>query len=249
LRRLLTPKVPRIILPLRDFLSPFPIIISFDSSTILFGRMLTKLTKNFTFIKIIAQAGRKKRVVPRISSRMTYCEYIKTISGETQRLHTEYHDNHYGFPIADDDLLFERLMFEINQAGLNWILILKKQDNFRKAFSSFSIEKVAAYGEADRARLMNDTGIIRNRLKINAAIENARIIMKLREETGSFKNWLEINALEMKDLNDWTRLFRKTFRFTGGEIVNEFLMSTGYLPGAHSPDCPVFRTINKLKEK
>src|SRR5450759_1365387 len=111
---------------------------------------------------------------------MTYCEYINTISGEKHNLHKEYHDNHYGFPIESDEELFERLMFEINHAGLNWILILKKQHNFRKAFDNFSIEKVANYGEDDFQRLMNDPGIIRNRLKINAAIENAKIILTIR---------------------------------------------------------------------
>ena len=112
---------------------------------------------------------------------MTYCEYINTITGDQLSLHKEYHDNHYGFPIENDDELFERLMFEINQAGLNWILILKKQHNFRKAFDNFNIEKVAGYGEKDFQRLMNDPGIIRNRLKINAAIENAKIILKDQE--------------------------------------------------------------------
>lgn len=177
---------------------------------------------------------------------MTYCEYIETIEGEPLRLHKEYHDNHYGFPIDDDNLLFERLMFEINQAGLNWILILKKQDNFRKAFDAYDLKKVAAYGDDDFNRLMNDPGIIRNRLKIKAAIENARIILKIREEHGSFKKWLDQNAHKMKSLEEWTKLFRKTFRFTGGEIVNEFLMSTGYLPGAHSPECPVFKRIVEI---
>lgn len=178
---------------------------------------------------------------------MTYCEYLNTITGEALELHKEYHDNHYGFPLDNDNLLFERLMFEINQAGLNWILILKKQHNFRKAFDHYNIEKVAAYGEEDFARLMNDPGIIRNRLKINAAIENARIILKLREEYGSFRKWLDINSESMRSLEDWTKLFRKTFRFTGGEIVNEFLMSTGYLPGAHAPDCPVYKKILEIK--
>jgi DNA-3-methyladenine glycosylase I len=177
---------------------------------------------------------------------MTYCEYINTISGEKHDLHKEYHDNHYGFPIKSDDELFERLMFEINQAGLNWILILKKQHNFRKAFDNFSVEKVANYGEDDFQRLMNDPGIIRNRLKINAAIENAKIILTIRKETGSFRKWLDINSEKMNSLEDWTKLFRKTFRFTGGEIVNEFLMSTGYLPGAHGPDCPVYERIKQL---
>ena len=180
---------------------------------------------------------------------MTYCEYLNTISGEKYDLHKEYHDNHYGFPLTDDNELFERLMFEINQAGLNWLLILKKQDYFRRAFDNYNIEKVAAYDEKYIERLMNDTGIIRNRLKINAAVENARIIKGIREKTGSFRKWLDIHSMEITAHEDWTKLFRKTFRFTGGEIVNEFLMSTGYLPGAHSADCPVFEKIKKIKDK
>jgi DNA-3-methyladenine glycosylase I len=178
---------------------------------------------------------------------MTYCEYILTISGEKLDLHKEYHDNHYGFPIDDDNKLFERLMFEINQAGLNWILILKKQHNFRKAFDNFDIARVAGYNEIDIQRLMNDPGIIRNKLKIKAAIENAGIVQSIQKEFGSFKLWLEMKDKEMKSLHDWTRLFKKTFKFTGGEIVNEFLMSIGYLPGAHSLDCPVYRKINKIR--
>jgi DNA-3-methyladenine glycosylase I len=180
---------------------------------------------------------------------MTYCDYIKTISGEQLLLHKEYHDNHYGFPIDDDNELFERLMFEINQAGLNWILILKKQHNFRKAFDNYRVEIVAEYGEREFQRLMNDEGIIRNRLKINAAIENAKTIIRIKNEYGSFRHWLDINSKQNETLESWTKLFRKTFKFTGGEIVNEFLMSTGYLPGAHSPDCPVYRKIEELKRK
>jgi|SRR5664279_2446721 len=178
---------------------------------------------------------------------MTYCEYITTLTGDKLSLHKKYHDNHYGFPIKNDDELFERLMFEINQAGLNWILILKKQDNFRKAFDNYNIKKVANYGEEEFLRLMNDPGIIRNRLKINSAIENAKIILKIREESDSFRKWLDNQAENHKTLEDWTRLFKKTFKFTGGEIVNEFLISTGYLPGAHSPDCPVYERIKLLK--
>ncbi len=178
---------------------------------------------------------------------MTYCEYLNTISGENLALHKEYHDNHYGFPIENDDELFERLMFEINQAGLNWILILKKQYNFRKAFDNYKIERVAKYGEKEFQRLMNDPGIIRNRLKIDAAVENAKIILKIREETSSFSKWLDIHSEKTGSLAEWTKLFKKTFKFTGGEIVNEFLISTGYLPGAHSPDCPVYKRIKLLK--
>ncbi len=178
---------------------------------------------------------------------MTYCDYIKTIKGDQLSLHKEYHDNHYGFPIDNDDELFERLMFEINQAGLNWILILKKQQNFRNAFDNFDIEKVAGYEEKDFIRLMNDAGIIRNRLKINAAIENARVLLEIKKDSGSFKKWLDLHSEETNTLEQWTKLFRKTFRFTGGEIVNEFLISTGYLPGAHSVECPVYERIAKLK--
>jgi len=178
---------------------------------------------------------------------MTYCEYINTITGDQLSLHKEYHDNHYGYPIENDNELFERLMLEINQAGLNWILILKKQHNFRKAFDNYDIDKVASYGEKEAQRLMNDPGIIRNRLKINSAIENAKIILKIRNETGSFRKWLDFHSEKINSLEEWTKLFKSTFRFTGEEIVNEFLISTGYLPGAHSPECPVYERIRKLK--
>ena len=138
-------------------------------------------------------------------------------------------------------------MFEINQAGLNWILILKKQNNFRRAFDNYKIEKVANYGEKEFQRLMNNQDIIRNRLKIKAAIENAKIILDIRKEAGSFKKWLDIQSEENKTLEEWTKLFKKTFKFTGREIVNEFLISTGYLPGAHSPQCPIYERIETIK--
>jgi DNA-3-methyladenine glycosylase I len=147
----------------------------------------------------------------------------------------------YGFPLMDDNLLFERLILEINQAGLSWITILKKADNFRRAYANFDVDIVAAYEEEDRARLLNDAGIIRNRLKVNAAIENARRIQALRTDFGSFKGWLD--AHHPQSLDNWVTLFKRTFVFTGGEIVNEFLMSTGYLPGAHTPDCPTYEVV------
>jgi DNA-3-methyladenine glycosylase I len=178
---------------------------------------------------------------------MTYCEYLNTITGEQLQLHKEYHDNHYGFPLENDDQLFERMMFEINQAGLNWILILRKQHNFRKAYDNFSIDKISEYNDVDILRLMNDPGIIRNRLKINAAIENAKVIKQIIKESGSFSKWLDNNSMTLVSLEEWTKIFKKTFRFTGSEIVNEFLMSTGYLPGAHNPDCPIYELIIKIK--
>src|SRR3990167_7874189 len=98
----------------------------------------------------------------------TYCDYC--ISHPEDTFNKNYHDSQYGFPLKNDDELFERLVLEINQAGLSWITILKKAENFRKAYNKFNIAKIAKYTEEDRARLLTDAGIIRNRLKVNAAI-------------------------------------------------------------------------------
>ncbi|SEN43736.1 DNA-3-methyladenine glycosylase I [bacterium A37T11] len=167
------------------------------------------------------------------------------MAGEQKELHKTYHDNHYGFPIHNDNELFGRLILEINQAGLSWETILKKEAGFRKAYHNFDIKKVAAYTEKDRERLLNDSGIIRNRLKVNAAIENAKVIQQLQKEQGSFEKWLESHHPKTKE--EWVKLFKKTFKFTGGEIVNEFLMSIGYLPGSHAEDCPVYKKILRAK--
>lgn len=176
---------------------------------------------------------------------MSYCVAIETLSAERKGLHKAYHDNLYGFPINDDNELFCRLILEINQAGLSWETILKKEKTFRKAYNNFNIKKVAAYTEADRARLMADSGIIRNRLKINAAIENAVTILKLQQHHGSFQNWLAHHHPKTKE--EWVKLFKKTFKFTGGEIVNEFLMSIGFLEGAHTVDCKIHKQILKSR--
>src|ERR1700744_4932982 len=112
---------------------------------------------------------------------MSYCSAIPTMDEKRRALHKTYHDTQYGFPIHDDNELFCRLILEINQAGLSWETILKKQATFRKAYSNFNLKKVAAYKAADRKRLMNDPGIIRNNLKINAAIENAKAILKIQK--------------------------------------------------------------------
>lgn len=173
----------------------------------------------------------------------TYCEYVQNAGKET--VHREYHDTEYGFPIHDDNLLFARLILEINQAGLSWETILKKKENFFKAFDHFNIDKVARYSEKKKEKLMLDAGIIRNRLKIEATIHNAKAIQQLQKEFGSFKNWLDQHHPKAKE--EWVKLFKGTFRFTGGEIVNEFLMSAGYLPGAHSPACPVYKKVMKQK--
>lgn len=175
----------------------------------------------------------------------SYCQAIQMMKAEDQNVHKIYHDQQYGFPIEDDNELFCRLVLEINQAGLSWTTILKKQETFRNAYHNFDIKKVAAYTNKDIQRLLNDAGIIRNRLKINAAIENAKTIITLQKEFGSFKNWL--NHQHPKSKEEWTQLFNKTFRFTGGEIVNEFLLSAGYLPGAHERFCMVYKKVIKAK--
>lgn len=159
-------------------------------------------------------------------------------------VHGPHHDHEHGYPATSDDELFERLMLEVNQAGLSWELILKKRETMRAAYAGFVIDKVAAFTEKDRERLLNDPGIIRNKLKVNAAIENARAIQRLQAEHGSFKNWLDAHHPRPREA--WVKLFKKTFKFTGGEIVNEFMMSTGYLPGAHRDDCPVYAVVLKL---
>ena len=153
-------------------------------------------------------------------------------------LHGPYHDGEYGFPSRDESVLFERLALEINQAGLSWATILRKRDSFRAAFAGFAIDRVATFGPDDVARLMNDPGIIRNRLKIAAVVDNAKRIQELRRDYGSFAAWLD--AHHPRSREEWVKLFKKTFRFTGGEIVNEFLMSLGYLDGAHVETCPVY---------
>jgi len=173
----------------------------------------------------------------------SYCDYCNTHPEDT--FNKAYHDTEYGFPLKDDNLLFERFILEINQAGLSWITILKKADHFRNAYHGFDIEKIAAYGDEDIARLLADAGIIRNRLKINAAIVNAQRVLELRSDSGSFKGWLDHNHPRSKE--EWVKLFKKTFVFTGGEIVNEFLISTGYLPGAHDESCHIYRRVASLR--
>ncbi len=169
---------------------------------------------------------------------MSYCDIAPG-----HPFHGPYHAKEYGFPIRDDAKLFERLALEINQAGLSWLTILKKRDAFAAAFDGFDINRVAAYGKRERARLLRDPGIIRNQLKIDSVIENARRIIAIRESHRSFARWLDTHHPMTKD--EWVKLFKKTFKFTGGEITGEFLLSTGYLPGAHDATCPIYPKVLK----
>lgn len=172
----------------------------------------------------------------------SYCNYASKIE-DKNNVDKKYHDNYYGVPIDNDNELFCRLVMEINQAGLSWHTILVKENNFRKAYHNFDIKKVAKYSEKDFARLMNDSGIIRNRLKINAAIYNAQQLLLIQKEFGSFRKWLDIQGKTLyEDKKSWVKVFKKHFKFVGGEIVGEFLMSINLLPGSHDKECQVYKT-------
>ena len=171
---------------------------------------------------------------------MSYCDIAPG-----HPFHGPYHDREYGFPTRAENRLFERLVLEINQAGLSWLTVLRKRNAFRRAFDSFDVDRVAAYGGRERARLLADPGIVRNRLKVEAAIENTRRITTLHDSHGGFARWLAAN--HPLDKAEWVRLFKRTFVFTGGEITREFLISIGYLPGAHDENCPTYTRIARLK--
>jgi DNA-3-methyladenine glycosylase I len=170
----------------------------------------------------------------------TYCSFAPG-----HPVHETYHATEYGFPSRDETVLFERLCLEIMQAGLSWELVLKRREGMRRAFAGFEVDRIAAMGPDDEARLLADPAIIRNRLKVAAIIENARRVQALRQSHSGFADWLDANHPLEKP--DWVKLFGKTFKFTGGEIVGEFLLSLGYLPGAHAEDCPVFTRVAALK--
>ena len=171
---------------------------------------------------------------------LPYCQ-----TAPNNPIHAVYHATEYGFPATDERILFERLCLEIMQAGLSWGTILKKRKALNKAFDHFRVSKIAAYGAGDVTRLLADETIIRNRLKIQAIIANAGTVQAMRQTHGGFSQWLDAHHPQSKPA--WIKLFRQTFTFTGGEITGEFLMSLGYLSGAHSPTCAVYKKIAALK--
>jgi DNA-3-methyladenine glycosylase I len=167
----------------------------------------------------------------------SYCDYVSKLPKDN--IHRIYHDTQYGVLVENDNELFGRLILEINQAGLSWDTILKKQNNFRKAYTNFNIVKIANYNKKDVDRLLNDSGVVRHKLKIESIIYNANKILELQKEYNSFHNWLELNKVISTE--NWIKLFKKNFKFTGKEITKEFLISTGYILGAHKVDCPYFK--------
>lgn len=171
----------------------------------------------------------------------SYCVRVLKIKDKDD-VEKIYHDHHYGARIEDDDELFGVFLMEINQAGLSWRMILLKEKGFRKAYHDFNVKKIAGYKEKDIARLLQDASIVRNKLKIGAAIYNAQAIMRIQKEYGSWRNWFDMNAKECKLNKDaWLKLFKKHFTFVGKEILNEFLMSINQIPGAHDNNCRAYR--------
>jgi DNA-3-methyladenine glycosylase I len=159
-------------------------------------------------------------------------------------VHGPFHDGDHGFPVGTDAALLERLALEINQAGLSWLVALRRRESLARAFAGYDLDTVAAYGGADVLRLLADPGVVRHRRKIEAVIENARRMAALRERHGSALTWLDLH--HPLPLEDWVRLFRRTFVFVGPEIVNELLMGIGYLPGAHIPECEIFSKVIEM---
>lgn len=174
-----------------------------------------------------------------------YCTYASNIQ-DTADVERVYHDKRYGLRIEDDDELFGLLLLEINQAGLSWRTVMLREESLRKAYDGFDIKKIADYGDGDIDRLLADPSVIRNRLKIRAAIQNAKAILVLQREFGSFRKWLDLCAEDLKhDKDAWVKVFKKRFTFVGVEIVREFLTGIGTLPGAHEKDCPRYRDMIK----
>ena len=171
----------------------------------------------------------------------------------SESIYIDYHDHEWGRPVHDDQVLFEFLVLESFQAGLSWITILKKRENFRKAFAGFDVKKVARFDEKKIEALMQDEGIIRNRLKIHAAINNAKLFMAIQKEFGSFDKYIWgfvggapiVNKPKtMRDLMPTTDiskaitkdLTKRGFKFVGGTIMYAFMQAVG-LVDDHVADC------------
>lgn len=168
-------------------------------------------------------------------------------------LYIDYHDNEWGKPVYDDETLFEFLLLESFQAGLSWITILKKRENFRKAFDNFNYKKIANYNEKKFDELIVNEGIIRNKLKIRAAITNAQLFQEIQKEFGSFSKYIWsfvnekpiVNKFETREEVPATTeisdaiskaLKKKGFKFVGSTIIYAFMQATGMV-NDHTTDC------------
>ena len=170
----------------------------------------------------------------------------------------KYHDEEWGHPLRDDKALYELLILESFQAGLSWECVLNKREAFRAAFDGFDIEKVAAYGEEKEATLMQNAGIIRNRLKIRAAIKNSRIFKKIQEEFGSFSDYIwsftkgetvveEFTLRTASPLSDTISrdLKKRGMTFVGSTIIYSYLQAIGVIDG-HEKDCFLHCNCRKM---
>jgi DNA-3-methyladenine glycosylase I len=146
----------------------------------------------------------------------------------TDPLYVRYHDEEWGVPVHDDRLLFEFLVLEGMQAGLSWMTILRKRENFRRAFDNFEPEVIAGYGDHDIARLLSDAGIVRNRAKINAAIGNARAFLKVQDELGSFDAyiWQFVSGKPIR--NEWRTMGDIPARTAEAEAMSRDLLKRGF---------------------
>ena len=168
-------------------------------------------------------------------------------------LYIAYHDHEWGVPLYDERRLFEMLILEGAQAGLSWLTILRKRENYRKAFAGFDPEQIARYGEPEIARLLQDAGIIRNRLKIEAAVRNARGFLQIRDEQGSFSDYLWGFVDGNQVINAWQTLAeippqtpasqqmskslkQRGFNFVGPTICYAFMQAVGMV-NDHTTDC------------
>ena len=171
----------------------------------------------------------------------------------TEEIYVKYHDEEWGVPVRDDDKQFEFLILETFQAGLSWITILKKRENFRKAFDDFDYKKIAQYNEAKIQSLLEDEGIIRNRLKVQSAVINAQAFMEVQKEFGSFTDYIwgfvnhqPVNEKRktLKDIPATTELSdriskdlkKRGFKFVGSTVVYAHLQATGII-NDHLTDC------------
>ena len=171
----------------------------------------------------------------------------------TDPLYMEYHDTEWGVPVYEDAKIFEFLMLETFQAGLSWITILRKRENFRKAFDNFNYKKIATYTEEKYDSLLQDAGIIRNKLKIKATITNAQLFMELQQEYGSFSKyiWSFTNGKPIKNelnhksdvpattaLSDALSkdLKKRGFKFVGSTVIYAHMQATGMV-NDHATDC------------
>ncbi|MBI4674167.1 MAG: DNA-3-methyladenine glycosylase I [Chloroflexi bacterium] len=193
-----------------------------------------------------------------LSQTITRCEW-----GNSDPLYVQYHDAEWGVPVHDDQTLFEFLVLEGAQAGLSWLTILRKRENYRKAFDNFDAKKIARYNARRIEKLLNDPGIVRNRLKINATIQNARAFLKVQAEFGSFDGYIWRFVDGKPIVNRWKTLreipaktplseriskdlIQRGFRFVGPTIIYAHLQATGVVQD-HLTSCFRYTELSGAK--